>query len=672
MKKHLSFYSFLMCFGLFTGFFFKTRAQDSTKQEIAAIDQENRLLELDSLFNTYTFEKTSKFDSISEIFVHYALELDSSSLALKNMTTYIAYLNDIQFDYVAGLKTYNKYLDLVNINKNKTLISKYHLNGAESQFFTGNRFQAIDTYNLAERFAIMANDTSLIGLCNLYMGFAYKEMIMLAEASSKFQIAKKYFTSIKDVSNIIASGYGLALLYNENGLLEESKIVREEMIDLAVKHDDNINLAILNYDKADAYFKKELFNKGIESLKTALLYENKAESNDFIYSKIIGRFIKEYIAKRNNDYAKFYIDIFRDNQHRFKNNDNFNDITKHIALFDNNLKLAITLGKKDLVSQTKNKNIENVINANLFLAKIHTLLGNSLKQYQFENQYFRLKDSVLNEQKLNLFTFYQTQYETEKKDLVIANQQKDLKIIKNNLDRRSQISNSIIFIIIITFIFTILLRSRQNQKKEKELTRIFANRLLNIQENERKILASELHDSVGQKLAIITKTLKKSNFEDALVYTKGVIEEIRSISKGLYPPQLDAIGITKSLRYLMKDLDKNSEMLCDYEFQNIDNLFSKDQELHIYRIVQEILSNLIKHSNAKACSFKLSKTKYNVSITLEDNGKGFDYNVALKTNKSLGMRTITERSRILNADLKFKELKPNGIFIMINIPIQTS
>lgn len=672
MKKRLLFYFFLMCFGLFTGFFLKIRAQDSTKQDIAVINQENRLLELDRLFNTYMFEKTSKFDSISEIFVHYALELDSSSLALKNITKYIAYLNDTQFDYASGLKTYNKYLDLVNTNKNKTLISKYHLNGAGSQFFTGKRFQAIDTYKLAERFAIMANDTSLTGLCNLYMGFAYKEMVMLPEASSKFQIAKKYFTAINDVSNIIASGYGLALLYNENGLLEESNIVREEMIDLAVKYDDNINLAILNYDKADAYFRRGLFNIGIESLKTALSYENKAESNDFVYSKIIGRFIKEYIAKRDNDNAKFYIDIFSNNQHRFKNIDHFNDITKHIALFDNNLKLAITLGEKDLIFHIKNKNIEDVISANLFLAKIHALLGNSLKQYQYENQYYRLKDSVLNEQKLNLFTFYQTQYETEKKDLVIANQQKDLKMIKNNLYRRNQISISIIVIIIITFIFIILLRSLQNQKKEKEITQKFANRLLNIQENERKILASELHDGVGQKLAIITKTLKKSNLEDALVYTKGVIEEIRSISKGLYPPQLDAIGITKSLIYLMKELDKNSEMLCDYEFHNIDNLFSKNQELHIYRIVQEILSNLIKHSNAKACSFKLSKTKHNVSVILEDNGKGFDYNVALKTNKSLGMRTITERSRILKAELKFKELKPNGILIMINIPIPTS
>ena len=262
----------------------------------------------------------------------------------------------------------------------------------------------------------------------------------------------------------------------------------------------------------------------------------------------------------------------------------------------------------------------------------------------------------------------QVVYEVKNKERELVNQKKDNAI----LDSQNKIKKQFLYFggvgLISIFGFILLIRSRNSVKRKKELQESFSQDLIEAQESERTRLARELHDSVGQKLMLLTKKTKLVENSDLSVLSENTLEELRAISRGLYPPMIEGLGLTIATESMINEIDKHSSIFFTNEIENIDNVLSKDNELHVYRIIQEVLSNIVKHADAKAVFITVEKKENHIKLSVEDNGKGFDFLKKLKS-PSLGMKTLNERTKIIKSKLDVKSQSQKGTLVQLEIPI---
>lgn len=213
-------------------------------------------------------------------------------------------------------------------------------------------------------------------------------------------------------------------------------------------------------------------------------------------------------------------------------------------------------------------------------------------------------------------------------------------------------------------------------KKETEVQREFSRRLLDSQEQERKRIAAELHDSLGQDLVIIKNRADNelqrsetpaSRLDEISSVASEAIQNVREISYNLRPYQLDRMGLTRALQSITTRIAQSSAIVFSIDVQNIDGLLPRELEIHLYRIVQEAANNIIKHSGATEACFTVARTQDAITVDISDKGKGFDQ--AMQTG-GLGLRGITERVAILSGTLSLSSSLGSGTKIVINIPIK--
>ena len=210
----------------------------------------------------------------------------------------------------------------------------------------------------------------------------------------------------------------------------------------------------------------------------------------------------------------------------------------------------------------------------------------------------------------------------------------------------------------------------------------FSRRLINAHEAERRRVAAELHDSIGQTLAMIknravygmqtTNNLAAAHEQlDAITaQTTQAIGEVREISYNLRPYLLENLGLTKAIKSLVHKIEEVHLLTIDAAICDVDNLFQPEAEMSVYRIVQESLNNVAKHSEADAAALTIEKTNEIVTIKIADDGRGFDQNAAPKTDTEkggFGLLGINERVRMLNGSLDIQTAIGGGTKLTIKI-----
>jgi signal transduction histidine kinase/ligand-binding sensor domain-containing protein len=218
-------------------------------------------------------------------------------------------------------------------------------------------------------------------------------------------------------------------------------------------------------------------------------------------------------------------------------------------------------------------------------------------------------------------------------------------------------------------------RKFRQLKQEQERQQQFSKQLIDSQEAERKRIASELHDGIGQNLLIISNTLqmylgakrkKNEEIEQVTELTKETVREIRTISSNLHPHQLERLGLNRALRSMVESAGKGSGIAWSVTIQEGVVLRRADQEIHIYRIVQEIVNNIVKHSGASSAGIAFTATNSHIQITAQDNGKGFT--VHAPGSDGFGMTSLKERTRLLNGTLTVVSSPGSGTQLTITLP----
>lgn len=239
-----------------------------------------------------------------------------------------------------------------------------------------------------------------------------------------------------------------------------------------------------------------------------------------------------------------------------------------------------------------------------------------------------------------------------------------------------------IFSLLSVVLFLANMRIR-GMKKQRDIQREYTNLLIDSQETERKRIASELHDSIGQDLAVIKNLavmqtqkgdLPKANEQlDLLIEVcTEAIEDVRKIAYDLRPYQIGKIGLTKAIEHLLELSKKAIPAEFDSSVENIDNLLGEKGELHIYRILQECLNNTSKYADPTKISLKIRKGSDYFTVEYFDNGSGFDMSKGktLSEKGGLGLMDISERSNLLSADFSIYSEPGKGFKLHLKIPLE--
>jgi signal transduction histidine kinase len=164
----------------------------------------------------------------------------------------------------------------------------------------------------------------------------------------------------------------------------------------------------------------------------------------------------------------------------------------------------------------------------------------------------------------------------------------------------------------------------------------------------------------------------KEKFQDISSIATRTIKEVRLISYGLRPDELDHLGLTKSLIAIVNEIADLGTIRCEAAIDNIDNLLAPDLEINLYRVVQEGLNNILKHSHASCARVTLRKMEHAICLTIRDNGQGFvpiDGHQQTSFGHGFGMTTMRERIRILGGQLQVNSKRGQGTTIEALIPI---
>jgi signal transduction histidine kinase/streptogramin lyase len=222
----------------------------------------------------------------------------------------------------------------------------------------------------------------------------------------------------------------------------------------------------------------------------------------------------------------------------------------------------------------------------------------------------------------------------------------------------------------------VYIRRVQQLKTEKERQEDFSRQLIDSQEDERKRIASELHDSIGQNLlyiknsAVLGKNKNDLNrFSDISETASSSIDEIRRITYDLFPYQLDRMGLTKAIESVVRRTGESSGIDCRCVTDNIDGVFSTEKGSSLFRIIQESMNNIIKHSGAKHASVAISRTENEVRIVIGDDGRGFNAELVRQESKGFGLKNIQNRVSLLSGKIMYTESPEYKTLITMTFPL---
>ncbi|WP_214228243.1 7TM diverse intracellular signaling domain-containing protein [Pedobacter sp. B4-66] len=205
----------------------------------------------------------------------------------------------------------------------------------------------------------------------------------------------------------------------------------------------------------------------------------------------------------------------------------------------------------------------------------------------------------------------------------------------------------------------------------------FSKQLLLAQENEKESITAELNNRVGQQLVVLKNDIyvleKQSRGANPDLFNSitqdigKAIEEVSNVSFSLRPYQMDTLGLKSSIERLVEDITNDTPTTIHLDIAELDQLLNKEGQMNIYRIIQELLSNLIKHAGATDCNIRIKAAAHHLNLYYQDNGKGYDTS---DPSSGLGLSGIRERCKLLQAELKMSSIPNTGTKVYIKTPIE--
>ncbi|MGH2552735.1 MAG: tetratricopeptide repeat-containing sensor histidine kinase, partial [Chitinophagaceae bacterium] len=302
--------------------------------------------------------------------------------------------------------------------------------------------------------------------------------------------------------------------------------------------------------------------------------------------------------------------------------------------------------------------------------------------YAYQQMFSSLKDSILNE--------------NSERD--ILQKEADLKVEREKRIQEAELSrqrlwrNIIIAGLVFAILITIMLYNRRRIKQQmvyQEQLNKQQNEMFNLaasaQEKERKRIAEDLHDGLGSVLSAAKLKLSALNgdknlltgeqmekYQATLSLLDEASTELRNVSHNIMPATLSKLGLIAALKNVTEKISSHSGLLVELEIHGMDSREDKrleeSIEISVYRIILELLNNIVKHAKATLAVVQLIKYPDYINITVEDNGKGFEYKKAVNEKKGIGLGNIESRVSYLGGTIEVDSRAEKGTVTIIDIP----
>ena len=334
------------------------------------------------------------------------------------------------------------------------------------------------------------------------------------------------------------------------------------------------------------------------------------------------------------------------------------------------------------------------------LADVYSLSGNPHKAYNFLRDYTILNDSILNKNRLASFTNLALKYGTKEKQtsIELLKIEKEYEISKNNAQRRTLYILAFgLFIVLLSLYFIIKFYEQRisttkiiteqkeeiNQQKIRELEdNMKMNSMRSViegQETERERIAKDLHDSLGGLLSTIKLhfdhvSSKNSELQHQKEYNQAyqlldtAVDEVRTISRDLQPGSLQNLGLLPAIKDLINRFEAENYPDIDFQYYEMPDKIDKMISLSVYRIVQELLTNSLKHAQATEILIQINTEEDELVIQYEDDGIGFDQSNLKR--KGMGLENIRSRVNYMHGSISIESENAMGMAVMIRIKYQ--
>jgi signal transduction histidine kinase len=588
---------------------------------------------------------------IAEMYARQLLELSQKIVYPKGISWGHNLLGSIyksKGDFRASLKEHEKALEVLLVMNDSLSIAKVHNNIGEAYRLLGEPTKALSHYFTSLSTLEKLNKQKLIAISLSNIAIIYRQQ-KNPEKSLEYNLRSlEIRRKIKDEAGMASSLDNIGIIYYSQKKYKEALANASQAVEIRERVKDTSGLASSYNNISNIYSESGQPEMGLKyQMKSLAMREY---MND-----------KRGIAMSYNNLGNIYLLL--------------NDRKKALDNQERSLAMAKALGNRELLSNSYES-----------LMKLYRATGNFEKALMYQDLFSNMKDSLLNSENTRQIAEMQTKYETEKKDLELNSKSLELENTRLEVAKSRSQRNILILSIAVFLVLTYLLFSRhrlhQKQRWQAEQLRqseLRSKAIIEAEEKERIRIAQELHDGVGQQLSAVKMNmstlesqLQLSGKEQQQLMSQVIemvdesVKEVRAVSHNMMPNALLKAGLGAAAREFLNRIN-GSKLKIELEISGLEERLDNTVEMILFRVLQEIVNNIIKHADASNVNIQIIHHGNEVTMMVEDNGKGFD---TKHFDAGLGLRNIQSRIEYLNGTVHFDSYPGKGTTVSVEVPVK--
>ena len=555
------------------------------------------------------------------------------------------YILNLQGKFEQGLKLNRESFDIARDMKHEVNIGKSLANIATSHVYMGNFTEAIKYYQRS------ADQFEKLGM---------KEFL------------PRLYISIGSA-------------FEHANLFDKSLVYKQKALQLARPMKDSLTLADILTNLGGCYFNLKRYKEGLAVYTEGLAVAQKIKSDIFVVQAYgglcrVNRGLKKLDIAR--EYGEKGLDLARKTGNVFLEMECLRALM-FVAEDSNQPELSAKYTREALKIAEDNEMTDHLVELYEDYATDLARENNYKGAYDYLMKYTIMNDSIQGLDIQKQLQELDTKYLTAQKEKQIVTLEKE-KQTRNTLIY-SLLAGLVVFILIAVLVYrNIAIRKRIAEQEvlqlQQEKQLVATNSILKGQEEERTRVARDLHDGLGGLLSGIKLTLNsvKGNVilpeESAMTFTRaltqldGAISEMRRVAHSMMPETLVRFGLIEALNDFCEGISASGQLKVTMQDFGFENRLDSSIEIVLYRVVQELLNNVLKYAEATEAQVQLTWIGNNVSLTVEDNGKGFDVS-SLETSKGAGFRNVQARVDYLNGKLDIQSTPEEGTSVLVEIVV---
>jgi signal transduction histidine kinase len=563
----------------------------------------------------------------------------------EKLSAYIQLSGKISFiSFNETIKVAEQGLELASKLKDSLAYAELSRNMGVSYYFKGDYEKAATLFYTAARIYEQANK-------NKPLAYVYNDIAKLFRKNRDLKRAAGNYEKALSIFRLLNDSSGIQMIPNESGVVYEYQG---------------------NYPEALKRYRASL------QIATQL---NDEMGKSWSYNFIAGIYVLQNKFELAEDYHLRALAIRQTLQDTFSLALSYSDLgilysawskpERATYYFEESNRIAERMGYRELLSNNYAE-----------MSKLANVNGDYKTALDYYTWHTQLKDSIFSSQKNRQVEELSTLYETNKKEQQISLQQETIR-------KRNTLAGVFAALLILSVLLAFLVYNRYKWKQQAKMQSEILNQqelatrsVLEAEEKERSRIAKDLHDGVGQMMSAARMNLssfynnvqiqdeaQNKSLYNIIQLVDESCKEVRAVSHSMMPAALLSKGLPDAVDELISKISSNT-LTVSFHSEGFDQRLDSNTETIIYRVMQECVNNIIKHAEATELDIALIRDNDGISVTIEDNGKGFEYN-ASNEDEGIGLKNIRSRVLFLKGTVDFDSAPGKGTLVAIHIPSKT-